>query len=138
MKYLHNNTRFVPCRQHHEQAGEHSTLACTVAVPALSCSAPHHMIKAAKITGWETLKGKGISVCCIFECYMIDTTHLLCRPLYAPTGDFFNWCQGPINHPVSKRPCNAFYISTYVESKRVCHQCKPLWRKKVFWRPFPV
>lgn len=52
--------------------------------------------------------------------------------------DICNWCQGPINHPVSKRPCNAFYISTYVESKRVCHRGKPLSRrKKLFWKPFP-
>lgn len=40
--------------------------------------------------------------------------------------DICNWCQGPINHPVSKRPCNGFYISTYVESERVCHRCEPL------------
>lgn len=53
--------------------------------------------------------------------------------------DICNWCQGPINHPVSKRPCNAFYISTYVESKRVCHRGKPLSRrKKLFWKPFPA
>ena len=72
------------------------------------------------------------------ECELIDTIHLQSRPCCALLRDICNWCQGPINHPVSKRPYNAFYISTYVESKRVCHQCKPLSEKEVFWRPFPV
>lgn len=124
-----------------EQAGEHTNLACSRpfhAPRSSSSSDDNNPARTAKITEWETLSRKAILVCCVFECDMIDTIHLLCRPLYAPTRDIFNWCQGPINHPVSKRPCNAFYISAYVESKRVCHQCKSLWRKKAFWRPFPV
>lgn len=142
MKYLHNSTRFLPCRRHREQA-EQTTLArsCTgpfYAPRSSSSSDDNDPVRAAKVTEWETLKQEGNTSLFGFECDMIDTIHLLCRPLYAPTRDIFNWCQGPINHPVSKRPCNAFYISTYVESKRVCHQCKPLWRKKVFWRLFPV
>lgn len=72
------------------------------------------------------------------ECNLMDTIHLQCRPHGALAADICNWCQGPINHPVSKRPCNAFYISTYVESKRVCHRGKPLSRrKKLFWKLFP-
>lgn len=73
------------------------------------------------------------------ECDLMDTIHLQRRPPGALVADICNWCQGPINHPVSKRPCNAFYISTYVESKRVCHRGKPLSRrKKLFWKPFPA
>lgn len=67
----------------------------------------------------------------------MDTIHLRHRPLHALTRDICNWCQGPINHLVSKRPCNAFYISTYVESERVCHQCKPLLEEKGFLDAFP-
>lgn len=60
--------------------------------------------------------------------------HLLCcRPHYPLTqtslsvaADIHNWCQGPINQPVSKRPCNAFWISAYVESEPVCQRAEPL------------
>lgn len=82
---------------------------------------------------------RGNPFCCGPECDLMDTIHLQCSPPHALARDICNRCQGPINHPVSKRPCNAFYISTYVESKRVCHRCKPLsGRKKVFWKLFPA
>lgn len=70
---------------------------------------------------------------------METAQHLLCcRPLrfdrhyplsqtsLSVAEDIHNCCQGPINHPVSKRPCNGFCISTYVESERVCRQWEPL------------
>lgn len=76
--------------------------------------------------------------CCGPACDLIDAIRLRGRPPRALAKDIFNWCQGPINHPVSKRPCNAFYISTYVESERVCHRREPLSKKEVFWRPLPL
>lgn len=93
--------------------------------------------RSTKAIGQKTCEWKGNPFCRGPECDLIDTIHLQRRPPRALTRDICNWCQGPINHPVSKRPCNAFYISTYVESKRVCHQCKPLSEKKGFLEAFP-
>lgn len=94
--------------------------------------------RSGKPTGQTTCEWKRNPFCPDPEWDLIDTIHLQCRPPRALAKDICNWCQGPINHPVSKRPCSAFYISTYVESERVCHRCEPLSEKKVFWRPFPL
>lgn len=40
-------------------------------------------------------------------------------------------CQGPINHPVSKRSWSSFCNSTYVESECVSHWCETLKKKKL-------
>lgn len=82
--------------------------------------------KEQKEIGPKTSEWKHNPFCGGHECDLIDTIHLQCSPPCALGKDICNWCQGPINHLVSKRPCNAFYISTYVESERVYHRCEPL------------
>lgn len=85
----------------------------------------------------KTLEWKRYPFCWVLECDLIDTVHLQ-RPPHALWKDICNRCQGPINHPVSKRPCNGFYISTYVESEHVCHRCEPLSEKMGHLEAFPT
>lgn len=74
MKYLNNNTRFLPCRRHRERAGENTTLACSCTgpfyAPRSSSSADNDPAKAAKVIGWETLKQEGkTNLLCLWMWY---------------------------------------------------------------------
>lgn len=69
------------------------------------------------------------SICCAVGLWF-DRHYPLTQTSLSVAEDICNCCQGPINHPVSKRPCNAFWISTYVESEAVCQQAEPLRGKR--------
>ncbi len=68
---------------------------------------------------------KWCGICCAVG-LSSDRHYPLTQTSLSVAEDMHNWCQGPINQPVSKRPCNAFWISAYVESEPVFQQAEPL------------
>lgn len=68
---------------------------------------------------------KWCGICCAVG-LPSDRHYPLTQTSLSVAEDIHNWCQGPINQPVSKRPCNAFWFSAYVESGPVCQRAEPL------------
>ncbi len=68
---------------------------------------------------------KWCGICCAVG-LSSDRHYPLTQTSLSVAEDMHNWCQGPINQPVSKRPCNAFWISAYVESEPVFQRAEPL------------